>query len=95
MHCSVYKGRKAPDHYLFLPCRDDFTDVPQSVLDAFGALEPVLELVLTPDRRLARIDARELMRRLLAQGCHVQLPPKDDDPRVVRGDANRPGASCR
>lgn len=95
MHCSIYKGRKAPDHYLFLPCRDDFGDVPQSVLDAFGPLEPVLDLVLTPDRQLACIGARELMRRLLLQGCHVQLPPKDDEPLMAAGGANSPGADCR
>ncbi|MCC5813046.1 MAG: YcgL domain-containing protein [Ectothiorhodospiraceae bacterium] len=78
MHCSVYKGAKAPDHYLFLPRRDDFSAVPQPVLDRFGPLEHVMDLVLTPERPLARLTAPELMRALLQQGCHVQLPPRED-----------------
>ncbi|MCP1673346.1 uncharacterized protein YcgL (UPF0745 family) [Natronocella acetinitrilica] len=78
MHCSVYKGRKAPDHYLFLPRRDDFDGVPQALLDRFGVLEHVMDLVLTPQRRLARTDIHALMRSLLVQGCYVQLPPKDE-----------------
>ncbi len=77
MHCSVYKGARAPEHYLFLPRRDDFDAVPQAVLDRFGPLEHVMDLRLTPGRRLARIPARRLMRALLVNGCYIQLPPKD------------------
>ncbi len=78
MHCSIFKGPGAPDHYLFIPCRNDFSGVPQPVLDRFGPLEHVMDLVLTPERQLARVRAVTLMRALLTQGCHVQLPPEDD-----------------
>lgn len=82
MHCSIYKGRRAPDTYLFVPVRDDFTAVPVSVLQAMGPLEHVMELVLTPERKLARVSAVTVMRRLLVQGCYVQLPPRDDPERL-------------
>mgnify|MGYP001421932640 CR=1 FL=1 len=82
MHCSIYKGRRAPDTYLFVPVRDDFTAVPASVLQAMGPLEHVMELVLTPERKLARVSAVTVMRRLLVQGCYVQLPPRDDPERL-------------
>lgn len=80
MHCSVYKGRRARETYLFVPARDQFGAVPAQVLDALGPLEHVMDLVLTPGRPLARVDAVELMRRLLLQGCYIQMPPRDVDP---------------
>ena len=75
MHCSIYKGRKAPDRYLFVPARDGFAGLPPVVLEAFGELEHVMDLVLTPERRLARADTLRVMRTMLLQGCYVQLPP--------------------
>lgn len=78
MHCSIYKGRRAPDTYLFLPVRDDFSGVPAAVLNAFGQTEHVMDLVLTPGRSLARADAHTVMRSMLLKGCYVQLPPKDE-----------------
>lgn len=79
MHCSVYKGAKAPDTYLFLPARNAFASVPGPVLARFGTLEHVMDLVLTPGRRLARLQATSLMQALLRDGCHIQLPPRDAD----------------
>ena len=77
MHCSVYKGRAAPEYYLFLPCRDDFSGVLQDTLNRFGPLEHVMDLVLTPGRRLERTEAVTLMRTLLIKGCYIQLPPRE------------------
>lgn len=77
MRCSIYKGRRSRDTYLFVPAKDDFSAVPKSVLEAMGPLEHVMDLVLTPTRPLARVDSVTVMRRLLTQGCYVQLPPRD------------------
>lgn len=84
MHCSIYKGRAAPDTYLFVPARDAFDAVPQAVLARFGPLEHVMDLVLTPDRRLSRVSAKTLMQGLLKNGCYVQLPPQDEALQVHR-----------
>lgn len=77
MHCSIYKGRRAPDTYLFLPVRDDFSAVPGPVLQALGEPIHVMDLVLHPGRGLARADAIAVMRSLLVKGCYVQLPPRE------------------
>lgn len=84
MHCSIYKGRKAPDTYLFVPVKDDLSAVPAPVMGALGEAIHVMDLVLSPDRRLARSDAREVLRSLLHRGCYVQLPPKEDEPEWMR-----------
>ena len=79
MHCSVFKGSRTPDTYLFLPAREPSDAVPQLVLQRFGRLEHVMDLVLTPDRNLARIEAPTLLRALLIQGCYIQLPPQEEE----------------
>ena len=78
MLCAIYKGPRAPDTYLFVPGHAALEEVPENVRRGFGPLEHVMDLVLTPERRLARIEARELMRRLLRDGCFIQMPPEED-----------------
>ena len=78
MHCSIYKGTRKPDTYLFVPVKDDFSAVSEDVLRAFGELIHVMDLVLEPERRLARTDARIVLRALLERGCYIQLPPEDE-----------------
>ncbi|RFA25836.1 hypothetical protein CAI21_17910 [Alkalilimnicola ehrlichii] len=79
MHCSIYKGRRNEDTYLFIPCKDDFSSVPEAVLKALGEPIHVMDLVLTPERRLARSEAKEVLSGLLHKGCYVQLPPRDEE----------------
>ncbi|KAB7624382.1 YcgL domain-containing protein [Alkalilimnicola sp. S0819] len=79
MHCSIYKGHKKPDTYLYVPVKDDLSTVPAPIMGALGATEHVMDLVLTPARRLAREDVCEVMRSLLHRGCFVQLPPGEDE----------------
>lgn len=78
MLCVVYKGPRAPDWYLFVPGESALEDVPLSVRERFGPLEHVMDLTLTPERQLARISAKDLMRRLLHDGCFIQQPPEDE-----------------
>lgn len=78
MHCSIYKGRHKPDIYLYIPGREDFSGVPQDLLRIMGRLEHVMDLVLTPGRRLARANACAIMRALLIHGRYVQLPAEDE-----------------
>lgn len=93
MHCSIYKGTRRPDTYLFVPGRDDFTAVSPALHQTMGELVHVMDLVLYPGRRLARADATTVMRSLLTRGCWVQLPPEDDDPVSVSTGHEGGGAS--
>ena len=44
----------------------------------FGGLEFVLEVALTPERRLAREDAAVVRENLVTRGFHLQFPPASD-----------------
>ena len=73
--CCVYKGRDQPDTYLYLPLPDDFSCVPQALLERLGTLELALNFELTPQRPLARAAAPKVIAAIKAQGFYLQLPP--------------------
>jgi len=77
MRCYVYKGRRKPETYLYLTAAEPSESIPRALMEAFGELERVMELVLSPDRDLAHEDVLQVLRNLLVRGFHVQLPPQN------------------
>ncbi len=74
--CWIYRSPRKPEMYLYLREEDDFSCVPDALLSRFGAPAKVMELTLTPERKLAREDINNVMENLRSQGFHLQLPPK-------------------
>jgi uncharacterized protein YcgL (UPF0745 family) len=85
MQAYVYKSQRKADTFVYLAARDDFSLVPEPLRTQLGELSFVLEVALTPDRKLAREDAAVVRENLSARGFHIQFPPQPD-PRV-RADA--------
>lgn len=81
MQCYVYRSTRRTDTYVYLPRRDDFSEVSEGLLRALGRLEFALEFELTPQRRLAREDPAIVLANIEAHGFHVQLPPPDEEGR--------------
>jgi uncharacterized protein YcgL (UPF0745 family) len=83
MRCFVYRSARREQTYVYLAERDAFDTLPAPLQSALGALQPVLELDLHPQRRLAREDPDTVRRNLVGQGYHIQFPPPpevgDDD----------------
>ncbi len=77
MQCWIYKGPKRPDTYLYVDREGRFEHVPQELLALFGPLELVMQLELTPARKLARVDVQEVMDKLAEQGYFIQHRPRD------------------
>jgi len=75
MMCVIYKSHRKSDHYLYVEKADDFSRVPEALLDRLQQLEWVMELELTPDRKLAQADVQSVKTQLLAQGFYLQVPP--------------------
>jgi uncharacterized protein YcgL (UPF0745 family) len=78
--CWIYRGRRQPEAYLFLPRPDDFEAVPDELLERLGTLELALEIELTPGRRLARSDPEAVRAAIEAQGFFLQPPPPKTSP---------------
>ena len=75
MQAYVYKSLKKADTYVYLAARDDFTRLPEPLRTQLGALEFVLDLALTPERKLAREDVAVVRDNLVSRGFHLQFPP--------------------
>ena len=85
MQAFVYKSLRKPDTYLYLRERDAFALLPEPVLAPLGRLEFVMELALTPERKLARAEAEVVRRNLVQHGFHLQFPENQLDPLVAGG----------
>jgi uncharacterized protein YcgL (UPF0745 family) len=71
----IYKGSRRAETYLYVAEEDNFERVPSDLLDAMGRLELVMELEIDAERRLARVDARDVMKSVTRVGYFLQLPP--------------------
>jgi len=75
MLCFIYKSLKKEHLYLYVDKKDDFSRVPEALFGSFGKMEFVMELELTPERKLAQEDAVKVIDSLTTKGFFVQLPP--------------------
>ena len=80
MQAYVYNSQRKADTYLYLAARDDFACLPEPVRAQLGPLQFVLEVALTPERKLALADPAVVRANLAAQGFHLQFPPTMLDP---------------
>ena len=80
MLAYVYKSLKKADTYVYLSARDDFARLPEPLRTQLGALQFVLEIALTPERKLAMEEPAVVRENLAMRGFHVQFPPSMADP---------------
>lgn len=77
--CSIYKSPRKNEMYLYVERSEALKRVPESLLVAFGAPIHTFDLVLTPERQLAREDITLVLANLEKQGYHLQMPPAEDE----------------
>ena len=75
MLCYIYKSLKKELLYLYIENKDDFSKVPEALFNSLGRLEFVMELELSPERKLAKEDIVKVISSLNDKGFFVQLPP--------------------
>lgn len=80
MKCYVYRSCRKQDTYIYLPEKDNFDEIPEVLMKVFGAAEYALEFDLTPDRKLAQEDAKEVLANIQERGFHLQMPAENEQP---------------
>lgn len=75
--CSVYRSPKKEGMYIYVPKQEPFENVPEALLERFGVPGHVMDLLLTPERTLARVDVKQVMQGLQQNGYYLQMPPGD------------------
>ena len=73
--CSVFTNQRRDGMYLYVDKRAGLARVPEELLQRFGTPRHVLDMLLTPQRRLARVSADAVLDALDTQGFYLQLPP--------------------
>ncbi|MFK3969267.1 YcgL domain-containing protein [Pseudomonas sp. NPDC087358] len=77
--CSIYRSPRKNEMYLYVLKSDALERVPVELLSAFGKPQHAFNLVLTPERALAREDIHAVLANLEKQGYHLQMPPAEDE----------------
>ena len=78
MKCYVVRSSMKDFTYIYLLEGHDFDDLPISLKKVFGEPEFVMNLELSPERKLAYEDVSEVMNNLSEKGYHLQMPPQED-----------------
>lgn len=77
--CSVYKSPRKNEMYLYVDKREALSRVSEALLVPFGAPQHVFDLLLTPERQLAREDVAKVLENIEKQGFHLQMPPGEEE----------------
>ena len=77
--CSIYHSPRKNGMYLYVLKADALNRVPEQLMTAFGTPRHAFDLVLTPERQLAREDIVKVLANLDSQGYHLQMPPAEDE----------------
>jgi len=77
--CSIYKSSKRAEMYLYVDRAQDVSKLPEALMQAFGSPTKVMDLVLTPEKKLARVSAQKVLDAIAEQDFFLQMPPVNND----------------
>jgi len=72
---EIFKGHKKEEMYLYVEQKNGLKSVPEDLLATFGQTESVMVLLLTKDKKLARVTASDVLAAIEDQGYFLQMPP--------------------
>jgi len=75
MLCQVFRSSRQQEMYLYVEKSRGLDAVPDELLAQFGTPTPVMVLLLTPERTLARAESGVVLASIAQQGFYLQMPP--------------------
>jgi uncharacterized protein YcgL (UPF0745 family) len=79
MLTAVYKSSKRANTYLYIEKRDDFSKIPDPLMDTFGTPLYVMMFDLSKRKKLGIADIKLVQSELTEKGFYLQLPPKEEN----------------
>jgi len=89
---SIYKSSKKDEMYLYVDKKQVLKELPEPLLVHFGSPQHVFDLLLTPEKKLARAESVTVLEKIEDQGFYLQMPPVSDDHllQVVKARESQP-----
>ena len=73
--CAVYKSPKKAEMYLYVDKKEGLARVPEALLERFGEPVEAMTLLVTPEKKMARVEAGKLLQEIRDNGFYLQMPP--------------------
>jgi hypothetical protein len=86
--CSVYKSSKKKEMYLYVDRKYDLKELPEALIPVFGQPMHVMDMILTPEKKLARVSSEKVLEAITEKGFFIQMPPVEND--ELAGDYSAP-----
>jgi uncharacterized protein YcgL (UPF0745 family) len=77
--CQIFKSPRQVGMYLYVDKRRGVAEVPEALLERFGTPVPAMTLILSPQKRLGRAQAVDVMAVIRESGFYLQMPPAKED----------------
>ncbi len=77
--CDIYRSRKKEGLYLYVSRKHGLECVPEHLLQLFGRPELATTLLLTAEKKLARVDVERVLQAMEEPGYFLQMPPQAED----------------
>ena len=77
MQTWIYKGSRKADTYLYITREDDFSAVPDALMNLLGETQLVVNIDLSTKTKLAQVSIDDVRNQLENEGYFLQLPPGD------------------
>ena len=88
--CSIYRSSRQAEMYLYIDKTRGLDAVPAALMDRFGTPRHVADMLLRPEKTLARVDVHKVRAALQEQGWFLQMPPPPDaDLYLAKGHPGR------
>jgi uncharacterized protein YcgL (UPF0745 family) len=84
--CTIYRGNRECEMYIYVKREEGLSRLPEELLARLGTTAEVMTIKLTPERRLARAKASEVLAAIAAKGFYIQLPPEMHPPLFTMGE---------
>lgn len=76
---SIYKSHKVDELYLYVEKAKGISLVPDELKEKMGRLVHVSDMILEPERRMARADAKRILEMIAERGFYLQLPKAKEE----------------
>ncbi|MBW4933374.1 YcgL domain-containing protein [Marinobacter sp. F4206] len=75
---SVFRSSKKRDTYIYVRRGQAWEDLPESLRGIFGQPVHSMDLIMTPDRKLARTTGKQVLEALAEKDFYLQMPEEQD-----------------